>query len=84
VLNQFLALMNQHKDELAAIITSELGKVFSDAQGEVMRGIDIIEFACAAPQLIKGDFSDQASTGIDNWIWRQPLGVVVCFETQRA
>jgi malonate-semialdehyde dehydrogenase (acetylating)/methylmalonate-semialdehyde dehydrogenase len=76
VLNQFLALMNQHKDELAAIITSEHGKVFSDAQGEVMRGIDIIEFACGAPQLLKGDFSDQASTGIDNWIWRQPLGVV--------
>jgi malonate-semialdehyde dehydrogenase (acetylating)/methylmalonate-semialdehyde dehydrogenase len=76
VLNQFLALMNQHKDELAAVITSEHGKVFSDAQGEVMRGIDIIEFACGAPQLLKGDFSDQASTGIDNWIWRQPLGVV--------
>ena len=76
VMNQFLALMNQHKDELAAIITSEHGKVFSDAQGEVMRGIDIIEFACGAPQLLKGDFSDQASTGIDNWIWRQPLGVV--------
>jgi malonate-semialdehyde dehydrogenase (acetylating)/methylmalonate-semialdehyde dehydrogenase len=76
VLNQFLALMNQHKDELAALITSEHGKVFSDAQGEVMRGIDIIEFACGAPQLLKGDFSDQASTGIDNWIWRQPLGVV--------
>jgi malonate-semialdehyde dehydrogenase (acetylating) / methylmalonate-semialdehyde dehydrogenase len=76
VLNQFLALMNQHKDELAAIITSEHGKVFSDAQGEVMRGIDIIEFACGAPQLLKGDFSDQASTGMDNWIWRQPLGVV--------
>jgi malonate-semialdehyde dehydrogenase (acetylating) / methylmalonate-semialdehyde dehydrogenase len=76
VLNQFLVLMNQHKDELAAIITSEHGKVFSDAQGEVMRGIDIIEFACGAPQLLKGDFSDQASTGIDNWIWRQPLGVV--------
>jgi malonate-semialdehyde dehydrogenase (acetylating) / methylmalonate-semialdehyde dehydrogenase len=76
VLNQFLALMNQHKDELAAVITSEHGKVFSDAQGEVMRGIDTIEFACGAPQLLKGDFSDQASTGIDNWIWRQPLGVV--------
>ncbi|MFY7904506.1 MAG: aldehyde dehydrogenase family protein, partial [Burkholderiaceae bacterium] len=76
VLNQFLVLMNQHKDELAAIITSEHGKVFSDAQGEVMRGIDIIEFACGAPQLLKGDFSDQASTGIDSWIWRQPLGVV--------
>jgi malonate-semialdehyde dehydrogenase (acetylating)/methylmalonate-semialdehyde dehydrogenase len=76
VLNQFLALLNRHKDTLAAIITAEHGKVFSDAQGEVMRGIDIVEFACGVPQLLKGDFSDQASTGIDNWTLRQPLGVV--------
>ena len=76
VLNNFLALMNQHKDTLAAMITAEHGKVFSDAQGEVMRGIDIIEFACGAPQLLKGDFTDQVSTGIDNWTLRQPLGVV--------
>ena len=76
VLNQFLALMNEHKDLLAAMITAEHGKVFSDAQGEVMRGIDIIEFACGVPQLLKGDFTDQVSTGIDNWTLRQPLGVV--------
>jgi malonate-semialdehyde dehydrogenase (acetylating) / methylmalonate-semialdehyde dehydrogenase len=76
VLNKFLELMNRHKDHLAAMITAEHGKVFSDAQGEVMRGIDIIEFACGAPQLLKGDFTDQVSTGIDNWTLRQPLGVV--------
>jgi malonate-semialdehyde dehydrogenase (acetylating)/methylmalonate-semialdehyde dehydrogenase len=76
VLNQFLALMNQHKDRLAAMITAEHGKVFSDAQGEVMRGIDIVEFACGVPQLLKGDYTDQVSTGIDNWTFRQPLGVV--------
>ncbi len=76
ILNQFLALMNRHRDTLAAMITAEHGKVFSDAQGEVTRGIDIIEFACAAPTLLKGQFSDQASTGIDNWTLRQPLGVV--------
>jgi malonate-semialdehyde dehydrogenase (acetylating)/methylmalonate-semialdehyde dehydrogenase len=76
VLNAFLALMNQHKDKLAAMITSEHGKVFTDAQGEVMRGIDIVEFSCGAPQLLKGDFTDQVSTGIDNWTMRQPLGVV--------
>ena len=76
VLNQFLALMNQHKDTLAAMITAEHGKVFSDAQGEVSRGIDIIEFACGIPQLLKGDYTDQVSTGIDNWTLRQPLGVV--------
>ncbi len=76
VLNKFLALMNEHKDALAAMITAEHGKVFTDAQGEVMRGIDIIEFACGIPQLLKGDFTDQVSTGIDNWSLRQPLGVV--------
>jgi methylmalonic acid semialdehyde dehydrogenase len=76
VLNKFLALMNEHRDTLAALITAEHGKVFSDAQGEVTRGIEVVEFACGIPQLLKGDFSDQASTGIDNWTLRQPLGVV--------
>src|SRR6185437_65868 len=59
-----------------AIITSEHGKVFTDAQGEVMRGIDIVEFACGIPHLLKGDFTDQVSSGIDNWTLRQPLGGV--------
>ena len=76
VLNSFLALMNQHRDTLAAMITAEHGKVFTDAQGEVSRAIDIIEFACGVPQLLKGDYTDQVSTGIDNWTLRQPLGVV--------
>jgi malonate-semialdehyde dehydrogenase (acetylating) / methylmalonate-semialdehyde dehydrogenase len=76
VLNRFLTLMNQHRDELAAIITSEHGKVLSDAQGEVMRGIDVVEFACGIPELLKTAFSDQVSTGMDNWTLRQPLGVV--------
>jgi len=76
VLNDFLALMNQHRDTLAAMITAEHGKVFTDAVGEVSRGIDIVEFACGAPQLLKGDYTDQVSTAIDNWTLRQPLGVV--------
>jgi malonate-semialdehyde dehydrogenase (acetylating)/methylmalonate-semialdehyde dehydrogenase len=76
VMFRFLELINQHKDELAHLITAEHGKVFTDAQGEVSRGIDIIEFACGIPQLLKGDFTDQVSTGIDNWTMRQPLGVV--------
>jgi len=76
VLNAFLALMNEHKDALAAMITAEHGKVYTDAQGEVSRGIDIVEFACGIPQLLKGDYTDQVSTGIDNWTLRQPLGVV--------
>src|SRR6202522_338498 len=76
VLFKFLQLLNNHKDELAHLITAEHGKVFTDAQGEVSRGIDIVEFACGIPQLLKGDFTDQVSTGIDNWTLRQPLGVV--------
>jgi malonate-semialdehyde dehydrogenase (acetylating)/methylmalonate-semialdehyde dehydrogenase len=76
VMFKFLELLNQHRDTLAHMITAEHGKVFTDAQGEVTRGIDIVEFACGIPQLLKGDFTDQVSTGIDNWTLRQPLGVV--------
>src|SRR6185312_14672475 len=76
VLGRFLGLLNEHRDEIAALITAEHGKVFADAQGEVMRGIDVVEFACGIPQLLKGDFTDQVSTGMDNWTLRQPLGVV--------
>ena len=76
VLSRFLSLLNEHRDEIATLITSEHGKVLSDAQGEVMRGIDVVEFACGIPQLLKGDFTDQVSTGMDNWTLRQPLGVV--------
>ena len=76
VMFKFLELLNAHKDQLAHCITAEHGKVFTDAQGEVSRGIDIVEFACGMPQLLKGDFTDQVSTGIDNWTLRQPLGVV--------
>ncbi|NYS78812.1 CoA-acylating methylmalonate-semialdehyde dehydrogenase [Halomonas glaciei] len=76
VMFKFLELLNVHKDELAEAITKEHGKVFTDAQGEVARGIDIVEFACGIPQLLKGDYTEQVSTGIDNWTMRQPLGVV--------
>lgn len=76
ILNRFLGLLNRHRDELAQIITSENGKIFSDAQGEVTRGIDVVEFACGIPELLKGDFSAEVSTGLDNWTLRQPLGVV--------
>ena len=61
---------------MAAMITAEHGKVFQDARGEVMRGIEVVEFACGAPHLLKGDYSEQVSTGIDSWTLRQPLGVV--------
>src|SRR5690606_6060761 len=75
IMNRFLGLMHEHTDTLAAIITAEHGKVFSDAQGEVARGIDVIEFACGIPQLLKGDFTDQVTTGIGNGTVRQRLGV---------
>jgi len=76
VMFRFLQLLEQHKDRLARAITSEHGKVFSDAQGEVARGMDVVEFACGIPQLLKGDYTAQVSTGMDNWTLRQPLGVV--------
>ncbi len=76
IMDKFLALLNQHRDTLAAIIVAEHGKVFTDAQGEVTRGIEIVEFACGIPQLLKGDYTEQVSTGIDNWTMRQSLGVV--------
>ncbi len=76
VMFKFLELLNRHRDDLARAITAEHGKVFTDAQGEVTRGIEVVEFACGVPQLLKGDYTDQVSTGIDNWTMRQPLGVV--------
>jgi malonate-semialdehyde dehydrogenase (acetylating) / methylmalonate-semialdehyde dehydrogenase len=76
VLFKFKALLEEHYDELAALITQQHGKVFSDAQGEVQRGIEVVEFACGIPQLLKGDYTEQIGGGIDNWSMRQPLGVV--------
>ena len=76
VMFNFLALLNQHRDDLARMITAEHGKVFTDAQGEVTRGIEIVEFATGIAQLLKGDYTEQVGTGIDNWTMRQPLGVV--------
>ena len=73
---KFLQLLNENRDTLAHMITAEHGKVFTDAQGEVTRGIEIVEFATGIPQLLKGDYTEQVSTGIDNWTMRQPLGVV--------
>lgn len=76
VLFKFREIIASHVDELAALITSEHGKVLSDAKGEIQRGLDVIEFACGIPQLLKGEYSDQVSTGIDVFSFREPLGVV--------
>ncbi len=75
VMFRFKELLTRHHDELARIITREHGKVFSDAKGEVIRGIEVVEFACGAPQLLKTQFSDNVGGGIDNFSLRQPLGV---------
>jgi len=75
VLFKFKELIEKHHDDLAATITREHGKVFSDAKGEVVRGLEIVEFACCIPQLLKTQFTDNIGGGIDNWQLRQPLGV---------
>ena len=75
VLFSFRELVNARIDELAEIISDEHGKVLSDASGEVQRGLEVIEFACGIPSLLKGDYSDQVSPGVDLFSFRQPLGV---------
>jgi malonate-semialdehyde dehydrogenase (acetylating) / methylmalonate-semialdehyde dehydrogenase len=76
VLFRFRDLLETHTDRLAAIITSEHGKVLDDARGEVTRGLEVVEFATGIPHLLKGEFTEQVGTGIDSWSFRQPLGVV--------
>jgi len=69
-------LFSEHRDDLARLLTLEHGKVFSDAQGEVQRGLEVIEYVCGIPELLKGEFSEQVSTGYDVYSIRQPVGVV--------
>ncbi len=76
VMFKFKELMERETKALAAVITSEHGKVLSDAEGEIQRGIEVIEFACGIPHLLKGEYSEAVATGIDSWSVRQPLGVV--------
>jgi malonate-semialdehyde dehydrogenase (acetylating)/methylmalonate-semialdehyde dehydrogenase len=71
----FRNLIEQHMDELARIIASEHGKVVEDAKGEIIRGMEVAEFACGIPQLLKGEYSDQISSDVDSFSFRQPLGV---------
>ncbi len=75
VMFRFKELIEKNHDALAAAITREHGKVFSDAQGEVVRGLEVVEFACGIPHLLRGEYTDQVSSGIDAWSMRQPLGV---------
>jgi malonate-semialdehyde dehydrogenase (acetylating)/methylmalonate-semialdehyde dehydrogenase len=75
VMFKFRELVMEHTDELARVISAEHGKTFEDAKGEVIRGMEVVEFACGIPQLTKGEFSDQVSTDVDLHSFRQPLGV---------
>ena len=76
ILFEFRNLVRSHKAQLAEIISDEHGKVISDAAGEVQRGLEVVEFACGIPTLLQGSYSEQVSTGIDVYSFRQPLGVV--------
>src|SRR5580692_11064886 len=76
VLFRFREIFEQRLDEVAQLLTSEHGKVFSDARGEATRGLEVVEFATGIPQLLKGEFTEQVGPGIDSWSLRQPLGVV--------
>src|SRR5436305_4373923 len=75
ILFKFLAILSREHDALARIISEEHGKVFSDAQGEITRGVEVVEFACGIPHLLKGEFTEQVGRGIDSWSVRQPLGI---------
>ncbi|MBF8292419.1 MAG: methylmalonate-semialdehyde dehydrogenase (acylating), partial [Steroidobacteraceae bacterium] len=75
VLFRFRDLIDKHSEEIAGILTREHGKVLADARGEVTRGLEIVEFACGIPQLLKGEYSDAVGRGIDSWSLRQPVGV---------
>jgi malonate-semialdehyde dehydrogenase (acetylating)/methylmalonate-semialdehyde dehydrogenase len=75
ILFAFRELVNARLDEIAEAISDEHGKVVSDAAGEVQRGLEVVEFACGIPQMLKGEYSDQVSTGVDVFSFREPLGV---------
>jgi len=76
VMFKFKELLEQHRDRLAESICREHGKVFNDAQGEVTRGLEVVEFVCGIPQLLKGEYTQQVGTAVDSYSMRQPLGVV--------
>jgi len=73
----FKRLLEEHAKEIAAVLTAEHGKVLSDAVGEIERGLEVVEFACGIPQLLKGEYSSNVGTGVDSYSIRQPLGVCV-------
>ncbi|MBT6932824.1 MAG: CoA-acylating methylmalonate-semialdehyde dehydrogenase [Proteobacteria bacterium] len=77
VLYRYRELLIQNIDEMARLLSSEHGKTVDDAKGSITRGLEVVEFACGIPQLLKGEFSESVASGVDSWSMRQPLGVVV-------
>jgi malonate-semialdehyde dehydrogenase (acetylating)/methylmalonate-semialdehyde dehydrogenase len=75
VMFRFKELMERHKDEMAALVTAEHGKTLPDAGGSIARGLEVVEFACGIPHLLKGEFSENVGTNVDSWSSRQPVGV---------
>ena len=75
IMFKFKELIEKNSEELTKIIVSEHGKVFDDAKGELIRGLEVVEFACGIPQLLKGEFTENVGTNVDSWSLRQPLGV---------
>jgi len=75
VMFKFKEIIEKNFEELTKIIVSEHGKVFDDAKGEITRGLEVVEFACGIPQLLKGEFTENVGTDVDSWSLRQPLGV---------
>jgi malonate-semialdehyde dehydrogenase (acetylating) / methylmalonate-semialdehyde dehydrogenase len=75
VMFRFKELIERNADEISALITAEHGKVLSDARGELQRGLEVVEFACGIPQLLKGEFSENVGSDVDSWSLRQPVGV---------
>ena len=75
VMFRYKALLEQHAAEIAALLTSEHGKVLSDARGELVRGAEVVEFACGIPQLLKSEYTENVGTNVDSWSIRQPVGV---------
>ena len=76
VMFKFLDLVQKEFDSLAALLSSEHGKTVPDSRGDIQRGLEVVEFACGIPHLLKGEFTEAVGTGIDAWSIRQPLGVV--------
>ena len=75
ILSNYKTLIEKNLDELAKLVSMEHGKTLSDAKGSVTRGLEVVEFACGIPHLLKGEFSENVGTNIDSWSVRQPLGI---------